>query len=379
MKKALLCAIIIFSLLIKVCPAAYAAPSVSAKSAILIDADTLDILYEKDANTRRAMASTTKIMTTLLCLESEECSTSFTVDPAAIKVEGTSMGLSEGDKVTLFDLAVGMLMLSGNDAANAAAIKIAGDKSKFAELMNKRASEIGMKNTNFVTPSGLDDEFHYSTAYDLALLGAEAIKNKVFLEISSKSRYTVSYGEPSVTRTFSNHNRLVRKLEGCIGIKTGFTKKAGRCLVSAVTKNSRTLICVTLSAPNDWQDHKSLYDFGFSLYKEAAPPKIEPIALPIVNSAKNSIPVSISKSAAPLFIRSGEKIECKVTLRPFEYAPIFKGQVVGSLCYCVGETILEEIPLIAEKSAHHLWEKEQREQKTPFEKLMDWLKGLFHK
>ncbi len=377
MKKALVSAILVFCLGLGLYPTANAATSVSAKSAIVIDADTKEILFEKDAYTRRPMASTTKIMTSLLCLESSERDTPFKVDGAAIRVEGTSMGLLEGDTVTLKTLAIGQLMLSGNDAANAAAVRISGDSESFAKKMNERAAEIGMKSTNFVTPSGLHDENHYSTAYDMALLGAEAIKNPDFLEICSKSKYTVSYGQPEVRRTFSNHNRLVRELEGCIGIKTGFTKKAGRCLVSAVRRGKRTLVCVTLSAPNDWQDHKSLYNFAFSLYKETPAPKAELPTLPIANSEHNEIPLELSGEVPTLFVRAGEKVECKITLRPFEYAPVFKGQVVGSLYYCVGETVLYKSPLVAAKSAHHLWQKSGEEKKNPFEKLIDWLISLF--
>ncbi len=378
MKRALVSLFVVLCFILGVFPVkSFAAVSVSAKSAILLDADTGKILFEEDAYAKRPMASTTKIMTALLCLESSERDTPFKVDSTAIRVEGSSMGLLDGDIVTLKTLAVGQLMLSGNDAANAAAVRISGDSQGFAQKMNERAAEIGMKSTNFVTPSGLHDDKHYSTAYDMALLGAEAIKNPDFLEICSKSRYTVSYGQPEVRRTFSNHNRLVRELEGCIGIKTGFTKKAGRCLVSAVKRGGRTLVCVTLSAPNDWQDHKSLYDYGFSLYKETPAPKEELPALPIVNSEHSEILLSLAGEAPELFVREGEKVECKITLRPFEYAPVFKGQVVGSLYYCVGDTVLGERTIIAAKSAHHLWQKQFEEKKNPFEKLIDWLFSLF--
>lgn len=377
MKKAFISALISAFLIFSLCPTVSAAPSVSAKSAILIDADTLDILYKKDANTKRPMASTTKIMTALLCLESECKNERFEVDKNAIRVEGTSMGLNKGDKVTLFDLAVGMLTLSGNDAANAAAVRISGSSEKFSEAMNKKAAEIGMKNTNFVTPSGLHDDNHYSTAYDMALLGAHAIKTPEFVEISSKAKYTLRYGEPEVTRTFYNHNRLVRELEGCIGIKTGFTKKAGRCLVSAVEKNGRTLVCVTLSAPNDWRDHKNLYEYGFSLYKETPAPDFDIPDLNIVNSEFKKIPLKLAQKKPTLYIRSGEKITVKTALYPFEYAPVYKGQIVGSLYYCAGDTVLKECDLIAARSAHHLYEKSARQSKNPFEKLIEWLKSLF--
>lgn len=379
MKRSLTSVLVCVSLIFSLCPSVSAAASlsVSAKSAILIDADTLEVLFEKDAYTKRPMASTTKIMTALLCLESQDKNERFEVDSSAIKVEGTSMGLNEGDKVTLFDLAVGMLSLSGNDAANAAAVKIAGSPSEFSKLMNNKAAEIGMKNTNFITPSGLHDDRHYSTAYDMALLGAYALKNSEFVEISSKSKYTVRYGEPEVTRTFYNHNRLVREIEGCIGIKTGFTKKAGRCLVSAVNKNGRTLVCVTLSAPNDWRDHKNLYEYGFSLYKESSDFDIDLPDLRVVNSENKSIPLKAAEQSPVLYLRSGEKVTIKTSLYPFEYAPVYKGQIVGALYYCVGDAVLKETDLVAAKSAHHLYEKSFKEKKSPFEKLLEWLYSLF--
>ena len=379
MKKALISVFVSISLIFSLCPSAFADASfsVSAKSAILIDADTLEVLYHKDAYTKRPMASTTKIMTALICLESERKGERFEVDKEAIKTEGSSMGLLEGDKVTLSQLAIGMLMLSGNDAANAAAVKISGSLTEFARLMNSKANEIGMKSTNFVTPSGLHDDKHYSTAYDMALLGAYALKNAEFVEISSKSKYTLSYGEPKVTRTFSNHNRLVREIEGCIGIKTGFTKKAGRCLVSAVKKNGRTLVCVTLSAPNDWSDHKKLYEYGFSLYKETTNFDVKLPDLPIVNSENGSIPLKAAEKSPTLYLKSGEKVTTKTFLYPFEYAPVYKGQIIGELYYCVGDTILYQTELVAAKSAHHLYEKSKSETKSPFEKLLSWLKSLF--
>lgn len=378
MKKALISVLVCVSLIFSLCPSVFAASfSVSAKSAILIDADTLEVLYEKDAQTKRPMASTTKIMTALICLENERKNERFEVDSAAIRVEGTSMGLLEGDKVTLSQLAVGMLTLSGNDAANAAAVRISGSSEKFSELMNQKAAQIGMKSTNFVTPSGLHHENHYSTAYDMAILGAFTLKNADFVEISSKPKYTIRYGEPEVTRTFSNHNRLVREVEGCIGIKTGFTKKAGRCLVSAVKRNGRTLVCVTLSAPNDWRDHKNLYEYGFSLYKKSTDFDVKLPNLPIVNSQYKSIPLKPTEEKPTLYLRSGEKITIKTALYPFEYAPVYKGQIVGTLYYCVGDAVLKECDLIAARSAHHLYEKSAEIKKNPFEKLLDWLRSLF--
>ncbi len=375
MKKivAVFLSVAIFVFALPVCTSA--AVSVSALAAVLIDADTGAVLYSKNQDQRLAMASTTKIMTALLALESEKKSEEFVVDSKAIYVEGSSMGLIEGDKVTLKTLAAGMLMLSGNDAANAAAVFMAGDNASFAEKMNERAKAIGMKNTNFVTPSGLDHENHYSTAYDMALLGAEAIKNPEFVQISSKSKYTVYFGKEPARRTMYNHNRLVKEVEGCIGIKTGFTKKAGRCLVSAVTRGGRTLVCVTLKAPSDWSDHKRLYDYGFSLYSETEI-KCESVALPVVNSEKTS---ALAQAREPLKIlaRDGEKIEVKIKARPFEYAPVYSGQIVGRAAVLIDGAEVFKTELVLSESAHAKGEKAKTEPKNPFEKFTQWLRSLF--
>ena len=352
-----------------------AAVSVSATAAVLIDADTGAVLYSKNQNQKLAMASTTKIMTALLALESEKKSEIFTVDSKAIRVEGSSMGLGDGDKVNLKTLAVGMLMLSGNDAANAAAAFMAGSNASFAKKMNERAAEIGMKNTNFVTPSGLDDENHYSTAYDMALLGAEAIKNTEFLEICSKSKYTVEVGAEPSRRTLYNHNRLVKETLGCIGIKTGFTKKAGRCLVSAVRRGGRTLVCVTLKAPSDWSDHKRLYEYGFSLYNENEI-EVEPISLKIVNSEKQAV-TAHPKETPKIMARQGEKISIKTKTRPFEYAPVYSGQIVGGLAVEIDGAEVYRTELILSESAHAKNEKLSEKPLNSFERLVEWFKSLF--
>ena len=182
---------------------------VSAVSAIMIEANTGTVLFSKNEKEHRQIASTTKIMTALLTLEAGEPGKEFEVDPTAIKVEGTSMGLREGDIVTRRALCYGMLLPSGNDAANAAAVNISGSKLQFAKLMNKRAEEIGMNDTNFVTPSGLDADGQYSCAYDLALLTREAMNNKDFADICALSKAKVAFGNPVNERWLVNSNKLL--------------------------------------------------------------------------------------------------------------------------------------------------------------------------
>ena len=197
---------------------ARAAHTVSAASYILIEASTGRVLAAKEENTQRPMASTTKIMTALLALEEENCHERFIVDSEAIRVEGTSMGLKEGDEASLYDLAGGMLAASGNDGANAAAVKIAGSIEAFAEKMNEKAAALSMHSTHFVTPSGLHDEAHYSTAADMALLARAALKNEDFAALCSQKSVQLYYGNPPYTRTLSNHNRLLSSYSGCIGV-----------------------------------------------------------------------------------------------------------------------------------------------------------------
>ena len=201
--------------------------TVGAKAAVVMEAQTGTLLFAQEAHKKMPMASTTKIMTALLTLEQEGLDETFTVDPVAIQVEGSSMGLQEGDAVTLRALAGGMLTASGNDAAGAAAVRIDGSKEAFVQRMNRRAQELGMLETHFVTPSGLDAEEHYSTAYDMALLGRAALQNPVFAEMAGQKRLALTYGNPPYRRSLLNHNRLLSLYPDAIGIKTGFTKKGG--------------------------------------------------------------------------------------------------------------------------------------------------------
>ena len=211
------------------------------------------------------MASTTKIMTALLTLEEAAIENrQVKITREMVMVEGSSMGLREGDVLTLRDLAVGMLTVSGNDAANSAAIAVAGSREAFVETMNQRAQALGMTDTHFDTPSGLDGDTHYSTALDMAKLGAAAMSNPEFAAIAGSKSMKVNFLSPEKTVAYQNHNKLLSLYEGCTGVKTGFTKKAGRCLVSSAEKDGVRLVAVTLDAPDDWNDHAALLDYGFS-------------------------------------------------------------------------------------------------------------------
>ena len=306
----------------------------AAESCIVIEAVTGEILYEKNAQEERPMASTTKIMTTLLCLESGvengDLDTEFVVDSDAIQVEGSSMGLVEGDVVTKRTLCYGMLLPSGNDAAGAAAVKLAGSYEAFADCMNEKAAQLGMEHTHFVTPSGLHDDAHYSTAYDMAILTATALQNEIFCEICSQFKAKVCFGNPPYDRWLQNSNKLMEMDDSVIGVKTGFTDEAGRCLVSAAQRDDVTLICVTLNDPNDWQDHLALYDICFA--------EIEPVTLevqsweiPVVGGTASSASIGM-ESGLTIGTTDGRIPDVSYTIQtdPFLYAPVESGVQVGT-------------------------------------------------
>ena len=185
------------------------------------------------------------------------------IDSKAVGVEGSSIYLREGEKLSLSELVYGLMLNSGNDAAVAIACGVSGSVENFAKLMNVKAKEIGVKNTEFKNPNGLDEEGHYTTAYDLATITAYALKNEEFKKIVSTFQTTIPGSEEGTKRYLTNHNKLLKRMEGCIGVKTGFTKKSGRCLVSAAEREGVTLVAVTLNAPDDWNDHMNMMNYGF--------------------------------------------------------------------------------------------------------------------
>lgn len=338
-------------------------PSVSAVSAVLINADTGGTIFEKNADEKRAVASTTKIMTALLTLESGQLDRRFTVDSMAIRVEGTSMGLREGDIVTRRALCYGMLLPSGNDASNAAAVNISGSLSAFAEKMNEKAAQLGMNDSHFVTPSGLDAPEHYSTARDMAKLTRAALKNEDFRAICGLTSATLEFGNPPYSRTLYNSNKLLKQYEGCIGVKTGFTDNARRCLVSAAERDGVTLIAVTLNAPDDWNDHKKLFDYGFSMVnsQEISP---ESVSVDIVGGTVREV-TAAPESSAVVGLTASEAGEIRTEYRvpAFVYAEVSAGDCMGYVEIYYKEELLRSIPLLAERDCpreaarQSLWER----------------------
>lgn len=356
---------------------AYADIGVSAESAVLMCADNGEILFSRNSDRQMSMASTTKIMTSLLALEAAIPEKEIVVTKEMVSVEGTSMGLIPGDSVSMEELVYGMLLQSGNDAANTVAHVLGGGPEGFAKLMNERAAEIGMKNTNFVTASGLDDKNHYSTAYDMALLACECIENPEFADICSQKKAKLTYGNPPYARTLTNHNKLLWKYSDTIGIKTGFTKKSGRCLVSAAKRDGVTLVAVTLNAPDDWNDHISMFEYGFSKCKGTSIScDLSGVSLKVAGGDKPSVSVKLAYNPEWL---SDEESRCRVILKPFEYAPVPEDSVVGSAVFYSDNGIIDEVPLLAADSVFlKPIEQEPAEEKGLFSDLIQKIKDFLN-
>ncbi len=348
--------------------------SVSAKSAVLINAETLEVLYSKAEHEKRGIASTTKILTSLIALKYGEPQKVVTATKEAVTVEGTSIGLKAGDKITLMALVYGMLLESGNDAANVTAFAISGNITEFAKVMNAYAKKIGMTNSNFANPSGLTNENHYSTAYDMALLTSVAIKNPVFRKIASTESAVIDFGTPEISRRLSNHNRLLKEYDGVFGVKTGYTKASGRCLVTACEKDGVTLIAVTLNAYDDWNDHKKLYDYGFSLYNSSVNiPELKDVKIPVICSNKKTVSVDY---AVNVEFKTNKKLKSEVYIKNFLYPPVKKGDVVGEIVFKDTENnVVKIVPLISVESANALY-KENEKEKSFLEKIKKIIKGL---
>lgn len=346
----------------------------SASSAVVICADNGKILYGKDEYKPRPMASTTKIMTALLTLEAaENDDAKVTITDKMVPVEGSSMYLQVGQVLPRSSLAKGMLTVSGNDAANAAAIELGGTVEGFVELMNKKAKQIGMKDTRFETPSGLDKGDHHSTAYDMALLGAYALENNAFYDISSKKKVDVQFFEPDEIRTLYNENRMLKRYDGCIGVKTGFTRLAGRCLVSAAERNNTRLVAVTLNAGDDWNDHEKLLDYGFSKVETVIFDNHDYAVLPVVGGLASEVK-AYAKEKISLTVKKGQadSVEKLVEVPRFLYAPLKQGQVVGKIKYVLDGKTLAANDLVLSKDVELYLPT-----KTLWQKICGFFTGIF--
>ena len=308
------------------------AASTSASSAVLIEQESGRVLYAQNADEERLIASITKIMTAVVALEHGEPHMAYTVT-AEDMAEGSSMYLKPGDELELEELLYGLLLVSGNDAALAVAHCVSGGVEEFVALMNETAERLEMSHSHFANPNGLDADGHYSSAGDMAALAAYALENPDFKRIVSTASITIG------DRYLANHNKLLRLCKGCIGVKTGFTKAAGRTLVSAATRDGMTLVCATLNDPDDWNDHIALLDYGFANYRmETVVPAGRLMASVLVlNGTAAAVPLAAAEDLR-YPVTGDEHLTVEAHVPVSVPAPVVPGQVIGEICaYLDGE------------------------------------------
>lgn len=324
-----------------------AAPKITARAAVLMDAVTGQVLYEKNGEERRPPASTTKIMTVLLALEVGDLKQEVTVSHRAATEEGASMGLKPGEKLTLEELIYGAMLCSGNDACVAIAEHIAGSEEKFVLMMNSRAKLIGARNTQFKNTNGLPQEGHYSTAYDLAEITRYALKNPFFRQIVSTKTWS-GYG-----RFLGNTNKLLWSYEWADGVKTGTTSEAGNCLVASATRGGRQLISVVLHSDDRWSDSVRLLEYGFNSFEhfkavEAGRPYA---GIPVEDGWEEEVSAVASEDLV-VAVPVGRRDLCVVktdTVSKLK-APVQPGQTAGSLTVYLDGNFVASCRLVTAKN-----------------------------
>ena len=324
-------------------------PQTNAASAVLLDVTGDCFLLLQNADERRPMASTTKIMTALVVLERCSLDETVTVPSEAVGVEGSSIYLFAGERITVKTLLYALLLSSANDAAVTLACHVAGSVTDFAALMNARAAEMGLVNTHFTNPHGLYDTNHYTTARELALIARAALQNETFAEIVATTRYTAPQLDTNATRLFVNHNRLLKSYEGTVGVKTGYTKKSGRCLVSAAFREGLLLLAVTLNDTDDWQDHQALFDWGFLHYECFSPPPVTQ-RLPVVGGVESAVCVEQATTVTLTLPRTHGEITCVTELPRFLFGGFEAGKTVGRVLYYMDGKVIATVPLQTTKA-----------------------------
>ncbi|KUO66047.1 MAG: D-alanyl-D-alanine carboxypeptidase [Gracilibacter sp. BRH_c7a] len=331
----------------KVSSGKWTLPYVTAHSAILMDAQTGSILYERDAHKQRPPASTTKILTAIVALELADLDEVVTVSEKADKVGESSLYLNKNDKLKLGELIEGALVKSGNDACVAIAEQTAGSLDNFIKIMNLKAVSIGAYNTNFTNPHGLPDKNHYTTAYDLAVMARYGLGIPEFSEIVQRKVATVNYEYPQKNRVINNTNKLLYNYYLADGVKTGTTNAAGKCLVASASKNGRRLICVVLNAPDRFGDAQRLLEWGFnnteivSLGKKGDRVTNHP-------SYQESLSVALGRDVV-LCLESARLNEIRLQVEFLKgiYPPINKGDILGSYNIFMADKLIKEVPLVA--------------------------------
>ena len=340
-------------------------PILNAKSAVIYDRTTGKIIWGKNENQKRAMASTTKIMTALVVLENIKITDTVAISKKAAGTGGSTLKIKTGDKITVNDLLYGLMLRSGNDAAVALAEYVGGSIEGFTTLMNKKAVEIGLKNTNFVTPHGLDNSDHYTTAYELALLTDYALKNDAFARIVNTKEVTININ--GINRNIYNTNELLGYLQGVNGVKTGFTNNAGRCLVTSCTRNGNQIITVVLGCDTKKQrtsDTTKLIEYAFQNYTRVNIEEkiktefenwkqINQNRIYINKAKQKSIELSLGKIKAKIIpIKKGEEKNIIIEINAiYNYeAPLLAGKKIGNIIVKNNEEIIETIDIICKKT-----------------------------
>ncbi len=323
---------------------AEAAPDNSAASAILLHADSGQILFQQNGNEQMLIASTTKLMTALVVLENCNPDDIVEIKPEFTSVEGSSMYLRGGEKWTVRDLLYGLLLVSGNDAAVALADHCSGSIEAFGELMNQRAQELGLQNSSFKNPHGLDAQGHYSSAADLAEIMRTAMEIPLFEQIISTKNYTVG------DRSFINHNRLLWSFNGMLGGKTGYTMAAGRSLVSCAERDGFRVICVTLSDPDDWDDHRAMYEWAFNTFKYVRTMPLGSVCrLPVISGEKDSVGICC-RCESSVLVKKEAKLALSLELPEFVYAGIKENDCAGRAFITADGVLVGEFPLLYEEN-----------------------------
>lgn len=330
------------------------AEAVSARRAYVLDAVSGRELFARNPDERSLIASTTKIMTALIVCEQCNVLDRMRIPKEAVGIEGSSMYLKEGEVLTLQELLYGLMLSSGNDAAVALAIYCGGTVEGFAELMNDKARNLGLTGTHFENPNGLDSPGHYSTARDLAKLAAYAMKNPIFYKtVSAKS---VKVGE----RCLTNHNKLLWKLEGADGVKTGFTKAAGRILVSSATRQGRRIIGVTIDAPDDWNDHCQLLNEGFARYQNRQIVQAGQCVGTLEVLGGDSCRIQVLAAEDFSYAMAEEECAMLVLTGPgFVYAPAVEGAEAGFAYVLINGTVIGKVPVVYGATVEQVKDDEQ--------------------
>lgn len=354
--------------------------TVTAKAYALAEIDTGRLIASKNADVKLPMASTTKIMTAFVAIRSNRLNEEITVTEDDVKVEGSSLSLRAGDVMKLSDMVRGMMAVSGNDAARTIARFLSGSEEDFAVLMNETAKELGMKDTNFKNPHGLPDDEHYTTASDMILLTCAALKEPLFLDIVSSYRTEITYINSVLgysVRKLTNSNKLLNVLDGCIGVKTGYTVKSGRCLVSAVRRDGAGVVCVVLNSPDYYNDSEMLLEYGMTLvtYCDIITDTVE-YELNVVGGIKTSVRVqNVKYLSGSMLISDYESMKKEIILPKFVYAPIKAGDEVGEIRITLKNDEIS-VPIVAMENVERISYGDALRQNL-FETLVNNVKWIF--